>query len=57
LFSASCNLFILPPQSVTPERIKENAQIFDFEIPAEQEARIDALNQNVRYVRPLWFSF
>jgi len=36
------------PKSVTPERIVHNADIFDFEISAEDVARIDALNRNAR---------
>lgn len=36
------------PKSVTPERIIHNADIFDFEISAEDVARIDALNRNAR---------
>jgi diketogulonate reductase-like aldo/keto reductase len=37
------------PKSIRPERIRENAQIFDFELSAEDMARIDALNQNSRF--------
>jgi diketogulonate reductase-like aldo/keto reductase len=36
------------PKSVTPERIISNADIFDFEISAEDIALIDTLNRNVR---------
>lgn len=36
------------PKSVTPERIISNADIFDFEISAEDIARIDTLNRNAR---------
>jgi len=36
------------PKSVTPERIIHNADIFNFEISAEDIARIDALNRNAR---------
>jgi diketogulonate reductase-like aldo/keto reductase len=36
------------PKSVTPERIISNADIFDFEISAEDIALIDTLNRNAR---------
>ncbi|WP_127580096.1 aldo/keto reductase [Paenibacillus koleovorans] len=36
------------PKSVTPERIRENAAIFDFELSTEDMAAINALNENRR---------
>lgn len=36
------------PKSVRPERIEQNADIFDFELSQEEMAKIDALNQNHR---------
>ncbi|WP_251352917.1 aldo/keto reductase, partial [Staphylococcus aureus] len=36
------------PKSVTPERITENINIFDFNLTDEQMMRIDALNQDRR---------
>lgn len=36
------------PKSIRPERIAENADIYDFELSAEELARIDALNENRR---------
>jgi diketogulonate reductase-like aldo/keto reductase len=42
------NEVVTIPKSVTPQRIKENADIFDFELTAEEMAAIDALNLNKR---------
>lgn len=39
------------PKSVTPERIKSNADIFDFEILPEDMVRINSLNQELRIGR------
>ncbi|GIO30284.1 glyoxal reductase [Paenibacillus albilobatus] len=36
------------PKSVTPERIRENAAIFDFELTPSELERIDALNEDQR---------
>jgi len=36
------------PKSITPERIRENLDIFDFELTPEDIAAIDALNTNQR---------
>ncbi|MEO3946785.1 aldo/keto reductase [Gorillibacterium sp. CAU 1737] len=40
---------IVIPKSVTPSRIQENADLFDFELNAEDLAKIDALNENRRF--------
>jgi 2,5-diketo-D-gluconate reductase A len=39
---------IVFPKSVTPSRIKENIDIFDFELSAEDVAALSALNRNQR---------
>jgi alcohol dehydrogenase (NADP+) len=43
---------VVIPKSVTPERIKENFQVFDFDITAADVAQIEALNQNLRFLVP-----
>lgn len=36
------------PKSVTPKRIKENAEVFDFEISAEDMAHLNSFDENFR---------
>jgi len=40
------------PKSVTPERIKENIGVYDFELSAEDVKKIDGLNKDLRFVDP-----
>ncbi|MDQ1005341.1 diketogulonate reductase-like aldo/keto reductase [Neobacillus niacini] len=37
------------PKSITPSRIEENANIFDFELSEEDMQQIDALNNGQRF--------
>ena len=37
------------PKSVTPSRIEENANIFDFVLSSEDMTVIDGLNRNQRF--------
>ncbi|KGR75733.1 aldo/keto reductase [Ureibacillus sinduriensis] len=37
------------PKSVTPSRIEENVQIFDFELSSEQMTSLNQLNKNQRF--------
>jgi diketogulonate reductase-like aldo/keto reductase len=39
---------IVLPKSVTPERIKENADVFDFEISEEDIDYMESFNENFR---------
>ncbi|MEJ8543937.1 aldo/keto reductase [Brevibacillus borstelensis] len=43
------NAVVTIPKSVTPERIRQNADVFDFELTGEEMERISALNQNKRF--------
>jgi len=43
------NEIVTIPKSVNPKRIVENADIFDFELTADEMAQIDGLNENRRF--------
>jgi len=43
---------IVIPKSSSPEHLKENIEIFDFELSSEQIAQLDQLNRNRRYNDP-----
>lgn len=47
---------VVIPKSFTPERIKENFEIFDFSLTEEEMKNIEALNKNIRYVELLMWS-
>lgn len=40
---------VVIPKSITPSRIKENAQVFDFSLSLNEMNQIDALNRNERF--------
>jgi methylglyoxal/glyoxal reductase len=41
---------IIPiPKSVTPSRLKENAEVFDFQLSQQEMAEIDGLNKDQRF--------
>ena len=42
------NGHIIIPKSIHPERIKENAEIFDFQLSLVEMDQIDQLNMNER---------
>lgn len=44
---------VVIPKSVNPKRIKENSEIFDFELSAEEQNKITSLNINHRFVNPI----
>lgn len=43
---------IVIPKSTTAERIKENINVFDFELNEDQMTKLNGLNYNYRYVNP-----
>ncbi|XP_077983702.1 aldo-keto reductase family 1 member B1-like [Glandiceps talaboti] len=42
---------VVIPKSVTPSRIKENIEVFDFKLSADEMAKLDSLNKNFRLIR------
>ena len=42
------NKVVTIPKSITPERIRQNADVFDFTLSAEDVEKISALNENKR---------
>jgi diketogulonate reductase-like aldo/keto reductase len=44
---------IVIPKSVTPERIQENINVFDFQLSESEMQKIAGLNRNQRFVNPI----
>ncbi|MBM6384189.1 MAG: aldo/keto reductase [Paenibacillus sp.] len=43
------NGIVTIPKSVTPQRIRENADLYDFELTADEVEQINGLNENKRF--------
>lgn len=43
------NGIVTIPKSITPQRIRDNADLFDFELTTEEIERINQLNENKRF--------
>ena len=41
--------FVILPKSVTPSRIEENFNVFDFELTGDEVRSLDGLNKNKRF--------
>jgi len=46
---------VVIPKSVTPSRIEENWNVWDFRLTEEEVKSLDALDQNLRYFTQEWF--
>lgn len=48
---------VVIPKSVTPDRIKENIAVFDFQLSEDEIKQLSSLNKNYRFVNPIgWWS-
>jgi diketogulonate reductase-like aldo/keto reductase len=41
---------VVIPKSARPERIKENSEVFDFEISSAEMSRLDSLSEDLHTV-------
>ena len=48
---------VIIPKTTKVERLKENFNIFDFELSEEEYKAIDGLNKDARFYDPLYFSY
>lgn len=44
---------VVIPKSTRKERIKENSEIFDFDLTADEMERVEGLNRNHRFLNPV----
>lgn len=51
------NGFIVIPKSSNLERIKENIDIFDFDLDDKEMDAVNKLNKNYRVINPSWYAF
>lgn len=47
---------VVIPKSITPDRIKHNIEVFDFELSSDDMQKIATLDRNLRFVNPsVWW--